>query len=238
MIQILAVAALAVSPACVPTAPTAIRSSNVGPVSAASATGTTRALGARVTETPKELYEAGVPFGAFLENAEARKQMWHDNWGAAVVPEALLSRARDLTGPLYILAIAVDSCSDSVNSIPVVAKLVEQVPGLDMRIIDSKRGRSVMESHRTKDGRPATPTLLLLNRDFEEVGCWVERPAKLQSWYDAKQKEGLPVRQLTEQKMGWYRDDAGKEILSEVVQLMEAAASGGRICSSDAGHRQ
>jgi Thioredoxin len=233
MIQIFAVAAFAVSPVCVPAEPARSRAARIGSVSAAPAT--TAGKPGLVEETPKELYEAGVPFAAFLESAEARKQMWHDNWGAASVAEALLARSRAVTGPFYILAIAVDSCSDSVNSIPVLAKLVEQVPGLEMRIIDSKRGRPVMESHRTKDGRPATPTLLLLNRDFEEVGCWVERPAKLQEWYDAKQKEGLPVRQLTEQKMGWYRDDAGREILSEVVQILEAAARGDRMCSSDAG---
>jgi len=222
MMQIFAVAALAVPPLCAPF--------TAAPVRPAAAMGHVLV---REAETLKELYEAGVPFGAFLDGAEARKQMWHDNWAAAGVPESLLERARGVAGPFHVLVIAVDSCSDSVNSIPVIAKLVELVAGLDMRITDSKRGRQVMETHRTKDGRAATPTLLLLNPDFEEVGCWVERPTKLQAWYDAKQKEGLPVRQLTEQKMGWYRDDAGNEILSELVQIMEAAAKGGRICSSN-----
>ncbi|UCC24022.1 MAG: hypothetical protein JSU98_09805 [Gemmatimonadales bacterium] len=26
------------------------------------------------------------------------------------------------------------------------------------------------------DGRPATPTVVILDEDGEEVGCWIERP--------------------------------------------------------------
>lgn len=227
MLNILAAAVFSAAPVCLPP--------SAGPMTVGSRRVPATAPSAVVPgETPKELYEAGIAFDAFLKNAEARKQMWHDNWGVAAVPGELLERARAVQGPYYILAVAIDACSDSVNSIPVVAKLAESVPGLEMRIVDSKRGRDVMESHRTPDGRAATPTLLLLNRDFEEVGCWVERPAKLRDWYDAKQKEGVPIRELTEQKMGWYREDAGREILTEVVRMLETAASGGRFCSSDA----
>ena len=45
--------------------------------------------------------------------------------------------------------VAVDSCSDSVNTIPYLARLVEMVDGFDMRVVNSRVGRKVMEDHPT-----------------------------------------------------------------------------------------
>ncbi len=86
-----------------------------------------------------------------------------------------------------------------------------------------------MESHRTPDGRPATPTVVLLNDEFEEAGCFVERPAVLQSWYLENQGT-LGERELYRQKYAWYDRDAGSETLREFVELLERAASGAGGC--------
>jgi Thioredoxin len=221
MIDLLAAAALGSAVICAP-APTPVND-------------TATAHYAVPHESLRELYEEGLPFAEFLDRAEARKPLWHENWGEAAVPDALLEKARAVTGSWRILAVAIDACSDSVNSIPYVAKLADLVPGLDMRIIDSKRGRAIMEAHRTPDGRAATPTLILIDASWEEAGCWIERPLQLQTWYAARQREGLPVSEITQQKMAWYKDNAGREILSEVVGMIEAAARGYRVCASDAG---
>jgi hypothetical protein len=128
------------------------------------------------------------------------------------------------------LVVAEDRCGDSVNTIPYVARLVDLVPNLDMRIIDARGGQAIMERHRTPDGRPATPTIVLLDERFDEAGCWVERPAKLQTWvleHEAK----LDANDLHERKYAWYDDDQGEETLREVVAMLEAASSGTPICA-------
>jgi hypothetical protein len=178
----------------------------------------------------RELYNAGVAFDAFLGAAVARKELWHENWGLADVPADLLARARAIRGRFHLLVVAIDACSDSVNSIPVIAKLIEQIGAIDMRIVDSTRGRAIMESHRTPDDRAATPTIVLLDADYREAGCWIERPAKLIEWYEAK-RGTVPQTQLTEQKMAWYRRDGGREILQEIIGMVEAASAGGRVCA-------
>ncbi len=181
------------------------------------------------TASLEAYYRDGVPWRAFHAATKARKQLWEENWTQAAVPSDLLSRARAVPGTWRILVIAIDTCSDSVSTIPYIAKLVESVPGLDMRIIDPDRGRPLMEARRTPDGRAATPTVILLDERYEEVGCWIERPATLQTWYLEEQKT-TPVRELTGRKMEWYRTDAGVETLREMVTLLEAAAAGQRGC--------
>lgn len=180
--------------------------------------------------THRELFERGVTFTEFLKRASARKEQWDRNYAAAAAPDALVARARAVGGSWKLLVVAVDGCSDSVNTIPYLARLAEQVPGIELRIVNSELGRSVMNAHRTPDGRAATPTIVLLDSNYEERGCWVERPADLQRWMiDNKGK--VKDSELVDHKMAWYGTDKGTTTVGEVVAIIEAAAKGERLCS-------
>lgn len=183
------------------------------------------------SDSLEALYRGGVTFDDFLATAQARRQLWHENWNRAEVPPDLLEKARSVQGSWRLLAVSVDGCSDSVSTIPFIARLVAQVDGLDMRIIDNVVGRPLMEAHRTPDGRPATPTLVLLDGNGAEAGCWVERPATLQTWYLENQSV-LGTRDLVAQKMEWYHADAGATTLREVLGMIEAASRGERVCAA------
>lgn len=182
----------------------------------------------------RTLYENGRPFTDFLEDARSRKDQWHDHYGDGKVSEETLDRARAVTGTWRLLAIAEDWCGDSVNTIPYLARLVEQVPSLDMRVINSKVGRGVMEAHRTPDGRPSTPTVLLLDDDWNVVGCFVERPKPLMDWYQSH-REDMTSDDLHKYIFEWYGTDAGATTVSQVVSLMEAATGGHPSCTGAEG---
>jgi hypothetical protein len=188
--------------------------------------------------TLRELYEGGVAWRPFLDAATARRELWVRIAEAASVPDDLLERARAVPGTWRILAVAVDACSDSVSTLPYVAELVELLPSLDLRIIDSTIGRAIMETHRTPDDRAATPTLLLLDAEWSEAGCFIERPARLRAWY-AEREGTMRTSELTDLKMDWYAEDAGGSTLEDIVAMLEGAAAGSPVCAarpaSDAG---
>ena len=185
-----------------------------------------------VDEELRTLYMNGRSWGDFLEAAERRRDLWRTNWSrSAEIDPALLERARAVPGEWRLLAVAVDGCSDSVSTIPYMARLAELVEGLDIRIVDSDAGRRVMEDHPTPDGRAATPTVVLLDDDFEEAGCFIERPPVLRDWI-LENPMSLGRQALFEAKMEWYADDAGQRTLEEVVRMLEAAAGGRAVCGS------
>ncbi len=191
--------------------------------------GPTPTTAATVDSAYARLFAEGHTFSEFLARAERRKEQWEKNFARAVVPDALLARARAVQGPWKVLVVAVDGCSDSVNTIPYLAKLAEQLMGVEVRIIGSDLGRGIMDTHKTPDGRGATPTVILLDTNYEERGCWVERPAALISWLDqerSKRSEGA----LFEGKMAWYDQDAGAKTLEDLVTMMEKASRGDRRC--------
>ena len=166
------------------------------------------------------LYTQGVPYAEFLDGVRSRADGWKRNSSSATVAADIASRVKAIDGRRRILVVGEASCSDSVSTIPYLAKLVETAPDrLEMRIVDSTLGRAVMEAHRAPDGRAATPTVVVLDGNGAFIGAWVERPAELQKWYDA-QKPVIATRELTAQKMKWYEADAGRSTLAEVVALL------------------
>lgn len=182
----------------------------------------------RTNEELERLYRSGIAFADFYAQADRRRELWTRRYEQGALDPAMVERAR-AAGSWRLLAIAEAACSDSVNTIPFLALLVEAAPNLELRIVGSAVGRPVMEAHRTPDDRPATPTVLVLDDGFEESGCWVERPSELQIWaLDAR--AALGDRAFLERKMAWYEEDAGASTVREIVEMLEAAARGRPMC--------
>lgn len=169
---------------------------------------------------PVAMFERGVSFEAFLASARARRDLWLQNAGRAAPSEAMVQRLKAAGDGLRILAIAEASCSDSVSTIPYVATLAEQA-GVALRIVGRAEGLAFMEQHPTPDGRPATPTVVLL-RGSRVAGVFVERPSALQAWMLSEAAQALPVDERVSRKMSWYDWDRGESTVAELVVMAEA----------------
>jgi len=171
----------------------------------------------------RQLYEDGITFEQFLEETDRRRETWHAHYQGGAPTHQALQAARAVGGEMKFLVVAEDWCGDSVNTVPYLARLVEQVPGWEMRVIDSRRGADVMAANLTPDGRAATPTILVLDSDHEQVGVFIERPTILQEWF-LRAESDLPRKELSEQKSTWYVEDAGEETVRELTELVRQAA--------------
>lgn len=166
------------------------------------------------------LYGRGVAFADFLENARSRRDEWVARYRDAVVSPELIQKARALPARRRLLVIAEDWCSDSAQSIPYLAKLVDEAPDkLEMRIVNSKVGQPVMDAHPTPDGRGATPTVAVMTAEGKLIAAWSERPAQLEAW-SIEQRKVLSQRELHDKMAKWYADDAGKSALVEIMAIL------------------
>ena len=177
------------------------------------------------------LYASGQDYSTFLAEAKQRRAMWVRHSEQATIAPDVLATARGLMGKWRILVVAVDGCSDSANTLPYIAKLVELVPSLEMRIIAPGPGTAVMEAHRTPDGRAATPTLVVLDADGNDIGCLVERPSALQQLAVNARAAGT-LDAFARDKQKWYDGDAGASVVREMVAVLQAAATGTPRCDA------
>lgn len=180
------------------------------------------------TDSLEAAYASGQTWAAFYDGVNRRRELWIRNWTNARVAPDIGERARAV-GSWRILVITEPGCSDSANSIPYIAKLVDETPGLELRLVNSTVGRAWMEAHRTTDGRAATPTILVLDDAHRIRGCWVEQPVKLQAFWLPVVARGTMSEEVGK-KMAWYAEDDGRETLREFVEVLEGAHSGNVIC--------
>ena len=72
------------------------------------------------------------------------------------------------------LAIAEDWCYDSVGFLPVVARLAAEAK-VDLRIFPRDKNPELMDQYLTHN-KKKIPIVIFFDKDFEEVGRWIERP--------------------------------------------------------------
>lgn len=182
-------------------------------------------------DTLLALHASGQSFQAFLAEATQRRETWVANAAAALqVDPALVARADMVAGRWLVLVVAVDSCSDSVHTVPWIAGLVQPLERVDLKVVLPGPGKPAMEAHRTPDGRAATPTILLLDESGAVRGCIIERPQALIDWLAAP-PDSIKDQSTYQRKMAWYAANEGKAIAAEFVAMLEAAGRGERQCA-------
>jgi hypothetical protein len=166
-------------------------------------------------------YSLGIPWDKFLASARVQRETWLKNAGRDV-PPGLVDRFKRAGDGLQLLVITADWCPDSLHSVPYIAKLASGA-GVELRVVDFKTGKAIMEAHHTPDGRASTPTVVLLRGD-QEVAAWVERPASLQWWY-LDMADQISDEERLERKMSWYDWNRGSDALTEIVVLAEQSVT-------------
>lgn len=179
--------------------------------------------------TLQATFDRGITFQQFVDAAVARREGWLRLQREAVVSPSLVARARAVGGTWRLLVIARDGCGDSMNLVPYAARLADSVPTLTLRIVSMAEGEAVANTHRTQDGRTATPTFVLLNAQGADVGCLVELPAPLRQWTYTARKT-VSSDSLHRYRDTFYAQDRGASLATELVELLEAAKAGTPRC--------
>ncbi len=168
-------------------------------------------------------WAAAPTFEQWLPTAQKYPELWQAVYQHARVPDEIVARAARLHGPWHLLALSEDWCGDAVNTIPVVQRLVERVPGFDLRLVGRDANPDVMDAHLTGKSR-SIPVVMMLDADFRELGWWGPRPSELQAWVLGP-GQALSHDDRYREIRRWYARDHGLTTLDEVVSMMERSAA-------------
>ncbi|MGD2069620.1 MAG: thioredoxin family protein [Gemmatimonadota bacterium] len=169
----------------------------------------------------KARFEAAPDFDEYLLRVTANRDLWRAVYERATVPDDLVTEAvRALDRPLHLLALSEDWCGDAVNILPVVARFVERVPGLDLRVLGRDANPDLMDAHLTDGRSRSIPVVIVFDEDFLEVGWWGPRPAELQAW--VLDHLDMPSRERYREVRRWYARDRGRTTLTELLSVVMA----------------
>lgn len=164
----------------------------------------------------KKLWEQALTYEGFVDSCKAQHcGLWQGVYNIARIPE--WARGAVPAGTVRkLLVIAEDWCGDASNTIPVVAKFANSVPGVDLRVILRDQNSEVMDRYLTNGSR-SIPIVIVLDESYREIGHWGPRPTELQAWVMAN-RGSMAKAELYPQVRKWYARDRGETTLREVLE--------------------
>jgi hypothetical protein len=163
----------------------------------------------------KLLWDKALPFDSFVASCQAEHcGLWQGIYKLARIPEWALGAVPAGAGR-KLLVIAEDWCGDASNTVPIIAKLSDLAPGLELRVLPRDENPELMDRYLTNGSR-SIPIVIGLDETFQEVGHWGPRPSQLQAWVMAN-RATIPKAELYPQVRKWYARDHGESTLREVL---------------------
>ena len=164
----------------------------------------------------KSLWNKALTFDAFVAECKAEHcGLWQGLYQLARIPVWALEAVPPTAGR-KLLVIAEDWCGDASNTVPVIAKLADMAPGLELRVLQRDENPELMNQYLT-NGTRSIPIVIALDDEFQEVGHWGPRPSQLQAWVMAN-RSTTPKSELYPQVRKWYARDRGETTVREVLQ--------------------
>lgn len=173
-------------------------------------------------------YNHGLSWKQFLagagENA-ARMQTFYD---AFDYDEDLLTFFNGRT-PLQVLAIAEDWCPDVVQNVAVVARIADEVPGMELSIVTRADHPDLMREYAT-DGKERIPVIAFFDMTFRELARWSGRCRAADAWIfgevlkgtrDVMSLQGAAAAAFNAEYDQRYRDRWVWETITEWQHLFE-----------------
>lgn len=171
----------------------------------------------------KTLWADALPFDAFVAASdEKHRGLWEGIHRFSRLPD--WARVVPAGTRRHLLVLAEDWCGDASNTVPVLARLADEVPGFDLRILRRDEHLDLMDRYLTNGSR-SIPIAIVLDEQFRELGHWGPRPRELQAWV-MENRLKLSKAELYPQVRRWYARDHGITTLREVFNAagLEAAA--------------
>lgn len=167
-------------------------------------------------------WDNGFTWERYL-NGEVEKlePLWRGVYARAVVPEWALERGAEV-GEWRMLVITEDWCGDASNTVPVMARLAEVLPNIQVRLVKRDENPELMDAFLTSGSR-SIPMAIVLRPDWTVAGAWGPRPGELQAFVLAEKKAALrPVDEIYRDVRRWYARDRGESTLRALLDIMAA----------------
>jgi len=167
-------------------------------------------------------YARAMPFKTFLATDTTKAALWaaaQERTAASVA--VVVKDTPPPAGVWRLLVVAENSCSDALASLPYIARLVDQLPGSELRIIRKADAQPLIDAHLFR-GRSATPLVIVLDSAFRERGVWIERASHIQQYVTDNEKS-MPDDSIWAHVRVMRKDDDGRTPLREVIAIMRDA---------------
>ena len=158
----------------------------------------------------KQRFAQGMSFQQYLDQMTTNKDKFLETLAATHVTPEDRAIFKDRREKLNVLVLTEDWCGDALTNFPVLARMVEGAPNVEMRVFLRDQSPDVMDQYLNRGLFRSIPVFVFFDEDMKEVARFVERPPKITEHMEQKQLELR--RQLRAQHGDEWRRSAAEEI--------------------------
>lgn len=124
--------------------------------------------------------------------------------------------------PLTFLTISEGWCGDAAHALPILNKIAEAAPEIDLKIVLRDDNDELMGNFLTNGGK-SIPKLIALDEDLKVLFTWGPRPFEATALVDDyKTTHGKLTPEFKEDLQRWYNKDKGQGTLKDIKAELEA----------------
>lgn len=120
------------------------------------------------------------------------------------------------------LVITESWCGDAAHVVPVISKVAELNPNIDLKLVLRDEHPELMDAFLTNGGR-AIPKLIMIDKKSKEVlNTFGPRPSEaIQMVLDYKLEHGILTPEFKEDLQRWYNKNKGQNVIEDLVELLD-----------------
>lgn len=174
----------------------------------------------------KAVFESGKPFHGWLADAESQDKasQIEANLGSLVLEPQTLGFLGHLARKVRVVAIAEDWCGDVVRHIPVLRRLEEAAPSLEVRFITRAQWPDVFLRFLTNGGE-AIPKLIFLSEAWVEYASWGPMPEACREIIARGKASGNGAGARQRVTALYEADPQRRAVLTELLHCLDIASA-------------
>lgn len=127
----------------------------------------------------RERFYQGMTYEAYRAQMTRNQERFDETERTVQLRAEDVAFFKGLVQPLNVLVLAEDWCGDVIANLPLLGRMAQESGNLNLRIFLRDQNLDIMEQY-LKDGKfQSIPVFVLFDSDFQEIGHWIERPAKM-----------------------------------------------------------
>jgi hypothetical protein len=137
----------------------------------------------------KERFEQGMTFQQYLDQMTTNKEKFVEALGAVKLTSEERAVFQGRRDRLNVLVLTEDWCGDALTNFPVLAKMADGAPNVEMRIFLRDRNPDLMDQYLNRGLYKSIPVFVFFDDAMREIARFTERPPRVTEYMEQKQLE-------------------------------------------------
>jgi hypothetical protein len=161
----------------------------------------------------KERFLAATTFSQYVERMKVNREKMLQHVEEVQVPPEDADWWR-LRGKINAFVLTYDGCGDALYNIPILAKVAQLCPNVDLRVVQRDENLDIMDQHLNQGLYRSVPCFIILDDNFQEIANLKERSEEMTR---VMEQEQLQVRRRLRDE---YKEPWRVEMLRELKDVV------------------